>query len=62
MFNELFEFLLNIPQTLSQFGSWLITPLNEQWLNISPLGLLGVGGIGFIIVIITTHIIKLFIS
>jgi len=61
MIDQLFNFLLDIPQTLANFGQWLVTPLNERWLNISPLGLLGIGGTTVIISLIVVHIVKLFI-
>lgn len=60
MEQTLFDFALQIPQTLASFGNWLITPISPQFLNISPLGLLGVGGVGFIISIIAIHVVRLF--
>ena len=61
MTNQIFDILLGIPQYLAQFGSWLTTPINEQFFNISPLGLFGVGGGAFVIALLGIHIIKLFI-
>lgn len=61
MVEKLFELLLQIPQTLANLGNWLISPLNERFLNISPIALLGIGGTTFIIALITIHIVKLFI-
>ena len=59
MIQQLFDLLLQIPQTLANLGNWLVSPLNEKYLNISPLALLGVGGTTFLIALITIHIVKL---
>lgn len=61
MTQELIDFLLEIPFTLSKFGNWLVTPLDSTYLNISPLGLLGVAGVGIVITLIGVHIVKLFL-
>lgn len=61
MTQELMDFMLEIPFTLAKFGNWLVTPLDPTYLNISPLGLLGVTGVGIIIFLIATHVVKLFI-
>lgn len=61
MENDLFNWVLEIPLTIAKFGNWLIQPINEQYLNISPLALLGVGGVATIIVIIGIHIVRLFL-
>lgn len=61
MFEELFNFLLEVPQALANFGTWLITPISEQYLNISPLGLLGVSGTAIVISLILVHVVKLFL-
>ena len=61
LYQELFNWLLEIPQTLAEFGNWLNTPIYDPYINISPLGLLGIGGISFIIALIIIHVIKLFI-
>lgn len=61
MINTLFDFLLDIPQTIANFSNWLITPINSTYLDISPLGLLGIGGAGIIITIISIHVVRLFI-
>lgn len=61
MYNDLFDFLLDVPQALANFGGWLITPINPTYLNISPLGLLGVTGTAIVISIIVVHVVKLFI-
>lgn len=57
----IFEWVLNIPNTLAQFSEWLIAPINETYLNISPLGLFGIGGGSFIIGLIGIHIVRLFL-
>ena len=61
MEQTLFDFILNIPLFLSKLGSWLVSPINERFLNISPLALFGVGGVSIFLGIITIHIIKLFV-
>lgn len=61
MENTLFNWILQIPQAVAQFGEWLTTPINTQFLNISPLGLLGIGGGAILIGIIGVHIVRLFI-
>ena len=61
MEKQLFDFALEIPQALASFGNWLVTPLDEKLLNISPLGLLGIGGASFVIAIIVVHIVRLFV-
>lgn len=61
MENTLFNFLLEIPKAVANFGSWLVSPINEKYINISPLGLLGVAGTTFLIAIILVHVVKLFI-
>lgn len=60
MENTLYNWLLNIPQTIAGFGNWLVKPIGNG-IDISPLGLLGVGGISVLIVIIGVHVVKLFI-
>lgn len=61
MLETLFNFLLQIPQAVANFGNWLLSPLNEKYLNISPLAMLGIGGTTIIISIIIVHVVKLFI-
>ena len=61
MIEKLIDFLLQIPVAVGNLGTWIISPLNEKWLNISPLGLLGAAGTTFLIVLIVVHIVKLFI-
>lgn len=61
MVNELFNWLLEIPQVIAGFGSWLMSPLYEPYIKLSPLALLGVGGISTIIIIIGVHVVRLFV-
>ena len=61
MEEQLFNFLLEIPQTLANLTNWLVSPISEKYLNISPLGLLGIGGTSLIIALILVHVVKLFI-
>lgn len=61
MENTLFKWLLEIPQAVANFGNWLVNPINSQYLNISPLGLLGVSGGAVILTLIGVHIVRLFI-
>lgn len=61
MEQTLFDFLLEIPKLVSLFASWLVSPLSEKYLNISPLALLGFGGFTILVSIIAIHIVKLFI-
>lgn len=61
MESELFNFLLQIPQTISKLSSWLMSPISEKYLNISPLGLLGITGTSLLIAVILVHVVKLFI-
>lgn len=60
MVNEIVNFLLGIPQTIATFGSWLVTPLGNG-ITLSPLALLGVGGVSVIIGLIGLHIVRLFV-
>lgn len=57
MNNELFNFLLNIPLTLSEFGAWLVEPL--PYVNMSPLALFGLSGITLLLGI---HLLRLFVG
>lgn len=61
MEKTLFEFLLQIPQTIFNLTSWLVKPISEKYLNISPLGLLSVGGTAILITLVVVHVVKLFI-
>lgn len=56
-----FDLLSGVPQAVANFGDWLITPINEEFLNISPIGLLGIGGTTFIVAIIGIHLVRLFV-
>lgn len=59
MEKDLFGWVLQIPQTISNIADWLNTPL--QYINMSPLGLLGIAGGSALLVIIGVHIVKLFL-
>lgn len=61
MVNELFNWILQIPQTIASFGSWLMSPIYDPYIKLSPLALLGIGGVSTIIIIIGVHVVKLFI-
>lgn len=61
MEQTIFNWLLEIPQTVANFGNWLVSPIDERLLNISPLGLFGIGGGAVIIALIGIHIVRLFI-
>lgn len=61
MVSSLVDWLLNIPLYLGEFSSWLVSPLNERYLNISPLGLFTIGGSTILISIIVLHVVRLFI-
>ena len=58
---DLFQWVLEIPSSVAQFTDWLTEPINDLYLPLSPLELLGLGGVTFIIVLIVIHVIKLFI-
>lgn len=57
MVMRLLEWLLTIPQILAQFTSWIIQPLPV--INLSPLALISVGGIGLLI---AWHLTRLIIG
>lgn len=61
MFETLFKWLLDIPQVIAQFGSWLTNPIYPPYITISPLALFGIGGGSVIIVLIGVHVVRLFI-
>lgn len=61
MIETLFNFLLEIPQAVANMGEWLVSPMSEKYLNISPLALFGIGGTSIIIGIIIVHVVKMFI-
>lgn len=61
MVEKLIQFILEIPQAVAKMGTWLTTPISERYLNISPLGLLGVGGTALLIGLIVVHVVKLFL-
>lgn len=61
MSETIFKWVLEIPQAVANFGGWLVSPINAQYLNISPLALLGIAGTTVIIAIIGVHIVRLFV-
>lgn len=61
MYQQIFEWILQIPQTIANFSSWLVQDLQIGEWSISPLGLLGIGGSAVLIGIIGVHIVRLFI-
>lgn len=61
MVEALYKLLLEVPQAVANMAEWLTTPISAKYLNISPLGLFGIGGTSVIIAIIVIHIVKLFI-
>ena len=61
MDRTLFEWLMNIPVVISNFGNWLVSPIYQPYITLSPLELLGIGGITTIIAIIGVHIVRLFV-
>lgn len=61
MEQTLFDFILDIPKFVSLFATWLLNPINETYLNISPLGLFSVAGFSIFIGIIAIHIVRLFV-
>lgn len=60
MEKTLFDLLLNIPSYVATFTDWLMQPL--PYVNISPLGLFGIGGGAVIIAIIGFHLLHLVIG
>lgn len=61
MYQSIFDFFMGIPETLAGFGNWLVSPIDDTFLVISPLELLGIGGIATIIAIIVIHVVRLFV-
>lgn len=57
MTDRLLNWLLTIPQILAQFTNWIIQPLPV--INLSPLALISVGGIGLLI---AWHLTRLIIG
>lgn len=57
----IFNWLLDIPQAVGNFASWLTSDLSIGSWTISPLGLLGIGGTAVLIGIIGVHIVRLFL-
>lgn len=62
MYQQLIDWVLNIPQVVASFGSWLIEPIKEGYFNnVSPLGLFSIAGVSIIIAIIGVHVVRLFV-
>lgn len=61
METKLIDFALNIPQALANFGEWLMTPINAEYIPLSPLELLGISGTAIIITLIGVHVVRLFV-
>lgn len=61
MYQELYNWVLEIPQTLAQFGTWLTEPIKPGLIDLSPLALLGIGGVSVLIGLIVVHVVKLFV-
>lgn len=57
----LFNWVLNIPQVVAQFGSWLVNPIYDPYITLSPLALLGISGVSVIVAIIGIHVVRLFV-
>lgn len=55
----IYDWIIDIPIAVAEFGKWLTTDL--KILGVTPLSLLGIGGASVIITIIGVHIVKLFI-
>lgn len=60
MENTLWQFLLGIPQYLAQFSDWLLSPIGNG-IDVSPLGLFGIGGATVLIFIIGVHVVRMFV-
>lgn len=61
MVQQLYDFLLEIPQAVSKFGEWLTQPLYEPYIKLSPIALLGLSGTAVLIGIIAVHVVRLFV-
>lgn len=60
MAQDLFNWVLSIPQTIAGFTDWLVTPIGHG-IDLSPLMLLSLGGVGIVIFIIGLHVVRLFV-
>lgn len=60
--NEIYDWLLQLPQTFGNFLSWLNEPINIGSFQFTPLGALGGAAVGFIGVIIVLKIKSLILA
>lgn len=56
MEQNIFNWVLDIPSILSQFGSWLFTEL--PYIKMSPIAIFTIGGIGAILVLHLIHLVN----
>lgn len=59
MEQQLFDFLMNVPQTIGAFSNWLMSPIYAPYINVSPITLFSVGGVSVIIWILGIHVVRL---
>ena len=59
MEQELFNLLMNVPQTIGAFSNWLMSPIYAPYINVSPITLLSVGGVTAVIWLIAIHVVRL---
>lgn len=57
--DEMFNWLINIPTYLAEFGNWLVEPIRIGSIEFTPLGAFGVSALAFVGIILTLHIIHL---
>ena len=57
----IFNWLLEIPQAVGSWASWLVQPIYEPYIPVSPLGLLGITGGGVLLTLIIIHVVRLFL-
>lgn len=56
MEQNIFDWVLSIPNLLGQFSTWLFTEL--PYIHLSPIGMLTIGGLGTILVLHLIHLIN----
>ena len=61
MIQQLIDFIIGLPQYFASFSTWLTSPINSTYLNISPLALFSIGGASILIVVIAVHVVRLFV-
>jgi len=59
--NEFTDWLIHIPQYLGEFGNWLTSPISDL-ITLSPLQIVGVGALGFVMAVIIAKVIHLIIG